>query len=316
MTEDERMFNKLLQKDSSPGTKSRVTREGNTYRFPGWVFDKEGEVIIKYKTVIREAKKIDCTAQILYDILILGLTDISQRPKCKICGKEITIRRFSEGYPITCGSLECKREFAKQEMLEMWKDISYRQIQTNSHKAWAEVEENRELLRQRSLDVWKNPEYRERQVKVHKEFAKNNPEKIRNGINGIINITKSTKGEFRFDSSWERDLVLLLDKMPDVISIERPNFYIPYQYNGESFNYFPDISVRFSNNNLYLIEVKANWMIKFDPKVEWKIKAGIDYVENSDDYYKYILLTEDQLCDKRRTILVEDIAKKELIKLL
>lgn len=350
MTEDERMFNKLLQRNPSPGTKNIVVREGNVYKFPGWVFNESGEIIVKCKTVNREAKKIDCTAQIFYDILILGLIDISQRPKCKICGKEITIRRFSKGYPTTCGSPECIKEFARQEMLEMWKDSSYRENQTSSHKVWAEKEENKEFMRQRTLNNWKDPNYRERQVnshiewaskeenkelmrqrslnmwkdskyrevqsEVHKEFAKNNPDKVRNGINGTINITKSPKGEFRFDSTWERGLVLLLEKMPEVISIERPDFYIPYKFNGNSFSYFPDISVRFSNNNLYLIEVKAKWMIEYDPRTTYKINAGIEYVNNSDVYYKYLLLTDDQLCQKGKTIFVEDIAKEELIKLL
>lgn len=318
MTEDERMFKKLLQKDKNLGTKNRVIRKGNIYKFPGWVFDESGEefVIVKYKTVKRRAEEIDCTVQILYDILILGLTDISQRPKCKVCGKVLSMRRFSEGYPVTCGSTNCKKDYARKEMLNMWKDQSYRNTQSKSHKVWAEKPENKEYLRKRAIDSWKIPEYREHQSQVHKEFAKNNPNKIRNGIHGTINITKSIKGTFRYDSSWERDLVLLMDKIPEVISIERPDFYIPYKYNGESFSYFPDISVKFSNNNLYLIEVKAKWLIKFDPRVEWKIKAGEDYVKNSNYYYKYILLTEDQLCDSRRNILVEDIAKEELLKLI
>ena len=87
MTEFEIFYN-LLQKDPLPGTKNRVFRINTDFILPGWIFDEEKDVLIGYKSANRKFSNIGLTSQIVYDILVLGLTDIKNRPKCPICEGE------------------------------------------------------------------------------------------------------------------------------------------------------------------------------------------------------------------------------------
>ncbi len=96
------IFNILLSKDPTPGISNRIMRIDNMYEIPGWVFGLYNEVDetvkVKYKKLNKTVRDLGYTDQIVYDILILGLTNIDERPKCPICGNTSRYENFTRGY--------------------------------------------------------------------------------------------------------------------------------------------------------------------------------------------------------------------------
>lgn len=313
------MFNNLLSKDPNPGEKNRVIRINNYYKVPGWVFDKEDEYVnISYKNIkSRGVIKYNLTGQIIYDILVLGLTNIEQRPKCPVCGKPAPYNSFSTGYNTTCKSKLCRSEFARQEVLNLWKNENYRDIQSNSHKEWASIEENRKQMSENTKKIWENEEYRKTQTESHIRWAsiEENKEKMRKtAINlwkndeyrhkmenrsittnhGLIQCSKAN-GTITYDSLWEKDFIEFCNNTNEIISIKRTDFYIEYKdESGINRMYFPDFIVSLESRVL-LIEVKSDWFFNEDERTKLKIDAGYKYVLNNNDIDDYIVLLGDDI---------------------
>ena len=314
MNNEKQLFKNLLSKDPTPGVKNRIIRENKIYLIPGWVFDNENEYVeIKYKKLNRELEKAGYNTQIFYDILVLGLTNIKDRPKCSICGKVNKFYNFTRGYYTTCGSEKCIKESIKNTVTLLWEGDEYRQTQTQSHVEWASKEENKIKMRENSLKIWSRPGYKEHQKKSHQEFAKNNPDRVRAGTYGTQYCSKSSK-ELMYDSTWEQLFIILCDKLDIVSSIDRVRFGIKYQYLGEEYWYFPDFDITLSNGKRLMVEIKANWMIDFDDKTPTKIKAGEDFVNSSKEFDYFLLLTEDQLfLDKKLATKFDNLGIEKLL---
>lgn len=318
MTELE-MFNNLLSKDPNPGEKNRVIRIDNYYKVPGWVFDKEDEYVnISYKNIkSRGVIKYNLTGQIIYDILVLGLTNIEQRPKCPICGSPAKYDCFSRGYYSTCKSKECISKLAKQEVLNLWKNEDYRNTQSQSHKEWASIEENKKRMSEYSKKNWENKEYRKTQTESHVRWAsiKENREKMREiSVNlwktdefrrkmenrsmttthGSIQCSKASE-IMTYDSLWEKDFIEFCDNTNEIISIKRADFYIEYKdESGINRMYFPDFIVSLESKVL-LVEVKSDWFFNENERTKLKIDAGYKYVLNNNDIDDYIVLLGDDI---------------------
>lgn len=289
-------FKCLVTKDPFPGQKNRVKRVENLYLIPGWVFNSKDDLIeVKYKKANKIFSELGYSSQIVYDVLILGLTDIKDRPRCPICNKELKFEKFSEGYLKSCGADSCKKECIKMKVMNLWKNRDYRLQQSKSHKDWAMIEENREFLKQRTIKTWQNEEYREHQINIHKEFAKNNPDKINNGIYGVISCLKSDTGILKYDSSWEKLFIEACEECDNIVSINRPNFHIQYFYEGSEYSYFPDFIIKLKNNIELVIEIKANWKIRTDKRTVEKLKTGKDYINNNSIFKDFLVITEDIL---------------------
>lgn len=341
------IFNKLLSKDPTPGIKNRIIRDNNQFKIPGWVFDSEKDfVFIKLKSINRIMLKHGFSSQILYDILILGLISIDDRPKCLICSKPSKFQNFTRGYYKTCGEKTCISKMSRNEMNIVWKNKAYRDKQSKSHSIWASdlnniqkmsknskknwenpkyVEkqklshklwftnpENLEKRRQSQKELWKNEDYRNQQSKSHVKWALENPNKIRNGISGSIESMKSLNKKLNFDSSWEKLFIEICNKLEEIKSIERADFGISYKFEGLDRNYFPDFILIDENNKKYLVEIKANWMIEKDKRTKLKILTGESYIKLKDnDFDRYILLTENDLFSNNHFNEIDETLLKE-----
>ncbi len=314
-------FDLLLSKDPTPGIKNRVLKEGQNYLVPGWVFDSK-EDYVKVALKSRFPEKYGLTRQIIYDILVLGLTNFNDRPSCPICGDPCKYWCFSKGYKTTCGKETCIKESFKRKMTDLWKDQDYKERQSTSHKVWAEKEKNKEKLRASSLkawenedyrrrqteshkswasidenkekmsnitkEMWKNEEYRNKQSSAHKNWALNNPNKVFCGRHGTISSIKSNSGEISYDSTWEEDFIEFCNTLDSVISIERSDLHIPYTFNGEIRYYFPDFIIVTENETL-LVEIKSDWMLESDERTKLKIDSGRAFVKESQNYSRYLV---------------------------
>lgn len=289
-------FDKLLKQNPKPGTKNEIVREGNVYVLPSWVFG-EDKTHIRYKTVKRTCIKYGITDQILYDVLVLGLISIDDRPKCPICGKPVSFKNINFGYYSTCSSKSCISENNRKKVAELWKDSAYRTKQINTKKVWMNKPEKLEFFRKRALNSWKDSNYRKKQIESHIEYCKNNPDKVMNGIHGEADCVKSVTGKLSYDSSWERDFINFCNTESIIKSINRAGIYIPYFDNKEMVTryYYPDFFVVLENNQKLLIEIKSDWLFETDYLTKLKIEAGKNYVLNSQDILDYLVFQENDL---------------------
>ena len=291
---EEETFNNLSGKDPTPGIPGRLKKySSKKYIFPGWIFDKEEDVILG-GTSLAILDKLGIR-QVLYDLLVLGLTNIESRPKCPICGKNSRFSGLSSGYRRSCGDKNCISEITKLEVLSLWENDSYRDTQSKSHKEWASKEENKLKMREATLKAWLDPEYRKTQIESHKKFALENPDKIRFGNGGTIECSKSEDGFLNYDSSWEKLFIEYSQELDIIKSIDRAGISIPYNYNGDIRRYFPDFKVILTNGKCLMIEIKANWMIEHDERTPLKLEAGKTFAESSVDFDDYLVFTEDVL---------------------
>lgn len=101
------LFKSIISRDPTPGKQNRLKIiSHNVIEVPGWFLGNSiNSILITFGELKR---KYNITTQILYDILELGLTDISQRPKCPICEKTCKFSGISVGgYYKTCGNSDC-----------------------------------------------------------------------------------------------------------------------------------------------------------------------------------------------------------------
>lgn len=297
MTELE-MFKYLLDRDPSPGKSNRIELPKRlSISIPGWVLgDQENEVITVSRRYLfkRLLEPVGITTQVLYDILMLGITSPTDRPRCVICGEPLKYNGISDGYAATCGKEECLREKIRKEVTNLWKDDSYRKHQIDKKIEWMNQPEYVEFFRERAKRKWTDKDYRDKQVASHIEFARLNPDKIHSNLYGDVECIKSETGSIKFDSSWERDFIQFCDSVDLITFIDRPGISIPYKFDKLTRNYIPDFKVTLSNGINLLVEIKGDWLLK-EKQTKLKLKAGHKYVKSSDIYNDFLVLTENDL---------------------
>lgn len=300
MTEEE-MFNNLLSRDPTPGVKDRIKilDTGNVV-VPGWMINsKEEYVDIGRKSTHHYSSRNGYNSQIMYDIGILGLTSIKDRPRCPVCGEPVPFEIFTRGYHLTCGNPKCKSILAKNQVTNLWKDDKYRENMVQKHIDWASIEENKILMSQNSKKMWENEEYREKLRQSHILWAQNNPDKVGRGFEenktGYVESFKSKTKVLRYDSNWEKEFIEYCNSHDFVISIERSLLHIPYIWETVTRNYFPDFEITLNTGEIYLIEIKPNFKINNDLRTQTKLDAGQLFVNSSDEFSKYLVLSETQL---------------------
>lgn len=201
---------------------------------------------------------------------------------------------------ITCS--ECN-----QEKLVSWRKIANRKYANNLpicndciNKYSSNLEESRKINSEAQKIAQNKPETiikrnkavkkvcNTEQMKIKRKYnAKKlwEKEEYRNKIFGSHYTLKGYYDNIKFDSSYELSaLVYFKDK------ITRCNESIPYFYNDEWHNYYPDYILEYENKKI-IIEIKGFHTELVDIKKKYALK----YIENSefDDYW--ILYKEDLL---------------------
>lgn len=344
---DEIIFKKFGELDPDFGKGNRISKINDRFIFPEWT-----KISPRKKMLNIKINGILLNSQMVYDIFILGITNIDQRPKCPICGKPCIYINFKSGYTKTCNSDSCYRESIRRSVTNLWSNKDYKEQQSKSHKEWAKKEENIEYMRQRSINIWKNTKYREKQSNVHKEWAskkenkeslskrttkmwendeyrkkqsevhkewvKNNPDKIRcyNSSHGIVFSSKARKNLF-YDSSWEKEVIINSDYIDEIKFIDRSNLILEYEFEGSIKRYFPDFRVELSNGNVILLEIKAEYLMETEINKK-KIEAGKIFVLRDDnDFDRYLILVgSDLFSDASRTKFDREKFKQKLLEII
>lgn len=312
------MFDNIISKDPTPGIKNRLLLDGDYLLIPNWMTgtnEPDGYFRVPKHGTKKFYKKYNLNNKILYDILVLGLTDINDRPKCPVCGKECKFRRNLlgeySGYSSHCSG-KCHYEMIKQKLLS--EDAQEKALETRKRtgvydhlktnppmKGRKVTEEQKQKQREKMLGRKASPETSLKMSNYRSQYYRDNPDKLEKLINssrgkskrGIININKSVTKEFKYLSSWEEKFVSYLDKfVDDVISIETPE-PIPYKFNGSLHYYYADIDITLANGKRLLIEIKPTVHL-YHKKNMAKFKAAQDFVLSGESNYSdYLILTEN-----------------------
>lgn len=241
----------IVQKDSSGKTRYK-------YCLYSWI---TGDNIDRYvERPEKELLKLGFSIQIYYDVIVLGLKNISQRPKCIICGNKLPFRGLHKGYRVTC-SKKCWR--------------IYRLKYPENIKPTSE-----ELKLKRSNNA---VNYLLNSSKVKGNSGRYNSD--------IFNTT------FYYDSSWELDFIKIMERVYKkgyIKSFSRNKDAIPYiKPDGSKHKYLPDFELITSNNKRVVIEIKPAGFLQKDEVVRLKRLAAQKFYWKRKT--KYIIITENEL---------------------
>jgi hypothetical protein len=275
---------------------------------------------------IRKLKELDpdLTKQIYYDILVLGLTNSDQRPRCpaKGCSNSLKFISIQRGYEFHCSPSCSGSDITEETREKISKSLTGKKLpdkvrrkMSDTHKRIplpkgfeegrlraAKKPKSESHKKNLSISVTRyfetHPEAREESSRRMIQYCIDHPEFIENFINsGVFNSKKGyyspkkSTTRFYYRSSWELDLLKMLEVAEYVVSIDKPSS-IPYRFKGRSKLYYPDFKVLLSSGITAIIEVKPYHFLN-DDMVVAKRKAAIKYC--SENGFRYITLTQYEI---------------------
>ena len=202
--------------------------------------------------------ELGTTVQIFYDIAILGISSLENRPRCKVCNNYTRFSGiFSKGYLSTC-SETCKKYLISNKSIDTKEKIS---------------EAISKLYLEGKMDNYKKKT------------------KSGNYFSSVFN------DKFHYDSSWELDFIRFMEncfKKHHIKSFKRNKDSIVYlKSDGTKHKYLPDFELITSDNKRVVIEIKPANLLKKDGVVRLKQIAAKKYYWKQG--VRYITLTENEL---------------------
>lgn len=247
--------NKLLKRVNSKNPQSGIPYKSEDYykdgfiRVYSWMTTTSEEFIVKCKELANTLRSFvdpNFTVQMYFDIIALGITDISDRPKCIICGKPVKfegkLSRLSSrpsytGYFKTCSEI-CSRD-RKTQICRVavksganlnntyWSKMSSQEYKDNMSKVKKGVkftEFHKSKISKAIKEFRKTEEGIEHTKKLAEIRSVNNINRLKssdeytdlyrkNGRYKSGNYDSTIWGKtFRYDSSWEFDFIKYTEK--------------------------------------------------------------------------------------------------------
>lgn len=319
-------FNKLISLNPQPGKSFnnylKVINRGHykicLYK---WFTGLDEDIYVTqshlYKHLNDNSKFVKITPQIYYDVIVLGLTNINDRPKCEICGKISRWDGFKRGYLKTC-SEKCSELLRDSRMSEQGlknfhklQTKESREKQRESHKGWSPSEKQRKQISQRMKDFYKTPKglemrknssrlLSERNIEMMKDKSYYNKRTGGKYKTGIYH-SKVWNKDFNYDSSWEINFIKFFEKQKwqsEIKIFDRCLDSIIYKWDdGTEHRYLPDFYIKFKSGLQVVIELKPANLIEKDPVILAKRIAAKKYFAKRN--IKYIILSENELFTTR-----------------
>lgn len=276
MTENELLkdlYNKSPLKDGL-SIKQYVKGQGKHtyYNLFSWITGEKEDKWISFAYFGIRLKKLGLSSQLYYDVVVLGISDINDRPKCRYCGTPSKFDNMSRGYFDFC-NLSCTAKWGNKVPSKI-KNVSKALTGKKLSK------EHREACSRGAI----------------KRLIK---EGIRPGV-GYHNVkrgkyipNKSNGKELSYLSGWELEFMKLIDNDKYSISIDSIDFRIPY-YSKEGIlkNYLPDFKIVTDSGTIVIVEIKPKRHRYIGLNLLKRI-AGKKYCSKHN--YKYVVLTEEEL---------------------
>ena len=316
---EENIFYELLKLNPTPGQKYTDWKIGSNQaiqiKIYKWMTVDGSEKYVTISYFTREVKKIckvKFTSQEYYDIVVLGLVDISQRPKCMNCGKYTKFIGLGKiGYRKVCShdcDIKLKTERIRREGIAL-RGIAKSESHKNKIKAIKNTKEYKQRASKSIKEFYKTDKGILQRKKISKAIQRRNIDDI---ISGKFNNRKSKflsgnyeskvwGKSFRYDSSWELNFLKYFDRssMKNYIEIfDRCKASIRYnRADGTSHKYIPDFYIKLKSGIQIVVEIKPEDVLKNDPVVLAKRIAAKKYFHEKN--IKYVVLTEKELYETR-----------------
>lgn len=99
---------------------------------------------------------------------------------------------------------------------------------------------------------------------------------------------KTSFGELRYDSNYERDRIYQLQSDTNIVKLIRCKDFIPYQIDGVTKNYNPDFYIEYKNGKKVVEEVKPSKFVNMFNNRD-KFSAAKNFYKDKGIIYKVIL---------------------------
>lgn len=273
--EDLFIFNKFYELNVNKGIpytdyyyeSDKVDQRGKTIRYYKLYSQISGEKEDRYvqsNSFPRILYSFGMTSQVYFDLVILGITKIEDRPKCKICGKSVKFGGLFEGYDTTCSN-ECFIKLSTDRI---------------------------NIVNKLPLSI----EARNKISKKVSESIKRRGANKNKFENGYVHSNIFGK-DIHYDSSWERKFIIICEslyKKGHILEFSRCKDIIEYlKDDGSIHRYLPDFKIILSNGIKVVIELKPANLLKTDRVVYLKKMAAMKHYKKQK--IKYIILTENEL---------------------
>jgi hypothetical protein len=332
MLDERESFNKLLALNPFPGNVNTDWREGENklqkVKFYSWMTLDKKEHLVSIFYVGRNSKKLcgfEFNQQIYYDIIVLGITSINDRPKCIVCGNSVEFVGLGKiNYRSVC-SKTCDLKIKSnriQHQGNLLKGIPKAKETIEKIKLVKSKKEYKEKVSRSLRNFYKTERGLEQRKRISKNIQNRNINDKLNGktINtkkGFVSGKYSSKvwnRDFYYDSSWELCFIKYFDKEKFKKSIEifdRSKSVIKYnQIDGSSHKYLPDFFIKFKSGKKLVIEIKPESLFKNDLVVRQKYLSGRKYFLKHK--IKYVVLTELDLFVSRHVKYSQRLSKTSL----
>ena len=317
---EEEIFDSFMSLNPFPGKKMTDWKIGKGQKIKiklyKWMTLSGKEMYVsisRFSRLVPDLCKVAVTSQIYFDVIVLGITDLKERPKCINCGKFSRFIGLGErGYLKTCShncdmalkSARIEKEGKKLKNLSKSKEQIRKIVQTKS------TDEYKRKVSESIKNFYKTPLGEERRKKISETIRRRNLDDISTGKffkrkgrykKGFF-ITKS-KSSLGYDSSWVMDFLKHLDNAwysEDIKRVTRCTDRIQYYDNNDKkFRiYIPDFTIVFKSGMKLVVEIKPLSYIKYDSVTRQKYIAAKKFYRKNN--IKYIVLTEVELYFTRR----------------
>lgn len=298
------LFNELLKNRPEAEENPVTIGEGRGRKFlvPKWMTGLPEDKYVQSVTRFFKSSGIDIPVQIWYDLVVLRLDSIEDRPRCKAPGCNNPVEYEGSlykgrGYFDTCcracaGVLNRSQYVNTEEMNQKRSATLLGRKKSDTHRAniarcKTGTKASLETRRKQSL----------RKIAYLMRINEDSSITTYDGgryHKGIIELKKCST-RFHYMSSWELGLLTELDSDPDVIEIRPVQGAIPYLHDdGSTHHYLPDIYIKLSSGKDYVLEVKPRSMILSDRITRLKLRAGINFYSDS-NRPDYVIVTERKL---------------------
>lgn len=182
----------------------------------------------------------------------------SKKYVCFICSQEFPNYVFWKNH------IKDKHEINKDYLLCPECDVPCRDLKTHYLRYHKKVQIPQDIpLRVEKMFDWTQKYSRDKKKK----------NKWKQGVFDSIKMGK----QITYRSSWERDVMICLEKCVDVIEYYGDNYLcIPYSIKGSTHRYWPDFTIKMKNNKTFIIEIKPIDQVTWEIN-QYKWKSAVAY---------------------------------------
>lgn len=176
----------------------------------------------------------------------------------------------------------------RQKLREGWTEEARQRRSELSKELWDDPD-----MREQLLAFHRSPEERIRRSKAQARRMKENPSKYLRGKGCWVTPSKAKRDLFWIRSSYEKKAIEVLEADSNVMSYEYEKMItLP---SGRWI--FPDFLIQYVNKGLYLVEVKASWVLKRPEDSKERKRLQIAEEQVNQRGWGFSVWTEKELFD-------------------